>query len=107
MIWLQELENIRQRAKEKREGKAAERLERIQTKLDKEKQAGTERVGKSRVEEMAGDDDVTEMAAKRDVTELAGKHEFKLRQDEEESCSEDEGWNGGLWMFPGGYKNYT
>jgi len=71
-----ELENIRVRAKDRRESKANDRLERLKSKHE----AGKENAGKENLE---------------------NPRSAEVKEDEEESGSDDEGWNGGLFMFPG------
>ena len=67
------------RAKDRRESKANDRFERLKSKHE----AGKENAGKENLENPG----------------LVLIEEAK--EDEEESGSDDEGWNGGLFMFPG------
>ena len=94
MFCLQELENIRARAREKREVKANQRIDFLKNKLSEEK-----KLKKAEVE--CGVDEVDEHQ-ENTSEDGAGLVNIKQRKEEDEqTTSEDEEWNGGLFMFPG------
>jgi len=76
--WCKELENIKNRAKEKQERRQA---------------AWEERRGKRKIEKENENANATVHESKPIVK--------RIKTDDADSCSEDDGWNGGLWMFKG------
>jgi len=73
--YCKELENIRERARVKRESRASERITKLKENKEKRESGSS--------------------------TKTEWKRDNATEVEEAESCSEDEEWNGGLFMFPG------
>ena len=80
-----ELARIRERARDKREQR--ERVWEERRERRRAQQGGTDQQGSNKSKETAGED--TKAKAKR------------VRVNPDDSSSDEEGWNGGLWMFRG------